>query len=118
MQRNQGEGQQNNSNNRSANSVEQKEDPGSIKVENLDIGKPIDEEMAIKNLGIPDLFYYMLGQFEEMMLHPQMEKMAGHLTKEEWFDMKFAAHSLKGSAGYIGVSRLHYACYYVQYYFM
>ncbi len=47
-----------------------------------------------------------------------MEKMASHLIKKEWYDMKFAAHSLKGSAGYIGVSRLHYACYYIQYYYM
>ncbi len=60
----------------------------------------------------------MLGQFEDMMLNTEMEKLANSLASQNWGDMKFAAHSLKGSSGYIGVSRLHYACYYVQYYFM
>jgi hypothetical protein len=27
---------------------------------------------------------------------------------------KEAVHALKGSAGYIGASRLHYACYFIQ----
>lgn len=35
------------------------------------------------------------------------------MTKD-WSEMKHAAHNLKGSAGYVGISRLHYAAYYVQ----
>ena len=29
-------------------------------------------------------------------------------------DYKEHAHSLKGASGYIGASRIHYACYYIQ----
>ena len=28
--------------------------------------------------------------------------------------MKANAHSLKGACGYVGASRLHYSCYYIQ----
>jgi len=32
--------------------------------------------------------------------------------------MKDLAHSLKGASGYIGASRLHYACYFIQKHFV
>ena len=32
--------------------------------------------------------------------------------------MKEAAHSLKGSSGYIGASHIHYACYFIQEHFI
>ena len=32
--------------------------------------------------------------------------------------MKDLAHSLKGASAYIGASRLHYACYYIQEHFV
>ena len=32
--------------------------------------------------------------------------------------MKNAAHIIKGSCGYIGVSKLHYSAYFMQYYYM
>lgn len=28
--------------------------------------------------------------------------------------MKIKAHSLKGACGYVGASRMHYACYFIQ----
>lgn len=73
----------------------------------------IDYQTAIRNLGLPDLFYMMLGQFEDMMLTEHMQLLAVHMVNKSWLDMKIAAHNIKGSSGYIGVSRLHYACYYV-----
>lgn len=36
------------------------------------------------------------------------------MQNQDWDQVKFYAHALKGPAGYIGASRLHYACYYMQ----
>ena len=33
-------------------------------------------------------------------------------------EMKDLAHSLKGASGYIGASRLHYVCYFIQEHFV
>ena len=43
-----------------------------------------------------------------------MEKLAQEVYDKNWEKIKFYAHSMKGPAGYIGGTRLHYACYYVQ----
>jgi hypothetical protein len=35
----------------------------------MDITVPIDKKFALKTLGLPDLFYMMIAQFEEMTMN-------------------------------------------------
>eukprot|EP00347_Sterkiella_histriomuscorum_P005824 403355130 len=89
-----------------------------IKVMDLDINLIIDCDTAIKGLGMDYLFYTMLEKFEDMLLNKEMKQLAIEFQKRDWEQIKHAAHNMKGSAGYIGASRLHYACYYMQYFFV
>jgi HPt (histidine-containing phosphotransfer) domain-containing protein len=56
----------------------------------------------------------MLPAYESSSLLPFLEKLAVEIQKRDWEQFKFQAHALKGPAGYIGASRLHYSCYYIQ----
>lgn len=85
-----------------------------VKVEDLDINKVIDSEKAISNLGGEQLYKLMLPQAEGTSLIGILEKLAHEINVRDWDQIKFQAHSLKGTAGYIGASRLHYACYWIQ----
>jgi HPt (histidine-containing phosphotransfer) domain-containing protein len=49
-----------------------------------------------------------------MSLNANMKLIAQSLNKQDWNEMKLKAHSLKGACGYVGASRLHYACYFIQ----
>jgi HPt (histidine-containing phosphotransfer) domain-containing protein len=42
-----------------------------------------------------------------------MEKLALAVDQKHYENMKTAAHTLKGASGYIGASRIHYACFYI-----
>ena len=59
------------------------------------------------------MFYTMLSKFEEMSLNKCMQDIAEAVNEKNMLKMKNAAHSLKGSSGYIGASHLHYACYFI-----
>ena len=85
-----------------------------IKVEDLDINKIIDTEKAVQRLGDIALYRLMLPQYESSSLIPYLEKLSEEMQNQNWDQVKFYAHALKGPAGYIGASKLHYACYYVQ----
>ncbi|CDW76464.1 hpt domain containing protein [Stylonychia lemnae] len=89
-----------------------------VRVLDIDISVPIDVNFAMKTLGLPDLFYMMIAQFEVMTMNEQLERLCRGIQKQDWKEMKVGAHNLKGSAGYIGVSRLHYAAYYVQLFYV
>lgn len=92
------------------------EDAGKpIPVFDIDISKPIDTKKTIEGLGgEPIMFYTMLGKFEDLSLTKQMGECAKAVDDQDYLAMKNAAHSLKGSSGYVGASHLHYACYFIQ----
>jgi len=60
------------------------------------------------------LYYTMLGRLETMSLNTNMKAIAVAVELQDWNQMKTKAHSLKGACGYVGASRLHYACYFIQ----
>ena len=81
----------------------------------LDISAALDIETASEMLGgLVDILYTMIRKFDTLTLLPQMKLIAEEVTAKNWDRYKFEVHSLKGPAGYIGASRLHYACYYIQ----
>jgi HPt (histidine-containing phosphotransfer) domain-containing protein len=43
-----------------------------------------------------------------------MKAIAQAVDSQDWNVMKMKAHSLKGACGYVGASRLHYSCYFIQ----
>ena len=86
-----------------------------IKVQDLKINSPLDIETPIRQLGgNVSLYYTMLGRLETMSLHSNMKAIAIAVESQDWNQMKTKAHSLKGACGYVGASRLHYACYFIQ----
>jgi HPt (histidine-containing phosphotransfer) domain-containing protein len=55
----------------------------------------------------------MLAKFEDMSMSKCMEDAKNAVNEKNYEEFKLAAHSLKGSSGYIGASHLHYACYFI-----
>lgn len=49
-----------------------------------------------------------------MTLESNMGKLGQAVEERHFPNIKTAAHSLKGASGYIGASRVHYACFYIQ----
>lgn len=60
----------------------------------------------------------MLGNLEAMTLNPTMKNIIEPYEQRKYQEMKDLAHSLKGASGYIGASRLHYVCYFIQEHFV
>ena len=90
-------------------------DLSSIKVIDLDITTPIDVDQAVSGLGgEPAVFYGMLGQYESMTLNQSMKDIVDKYDNLDYAEFKNIAHSLKGSCGYVGAGKLHYACYFIQ----
>lgn len=56
----------------------------------------------------------MLGRLESMSLQQGMKKIKDAMASNDYENMNCGAHTLKGSSGYVGASRIHYACYYIQ----
>ena len=56
----------------------------------------------------------MLGNLEDMSLNKVMTDMVPQYEAKNYLEIKNLAHSLKGSSGYIGASRLHYVCFFIQ----
>ena len=80
----------------------------------MNISKPMDQEKGIFYLGGEPLFRLMVPMYESTSLLPYLEKMAAEINKKSYDQVAFFAHALKGPAAYIGGSRVHYACYYIQ----
>ena len=81
----------------------------------MDITEPVDLHYATASLGNNSkLFYIMLERLADVSIATSIEKLTIALNEEDWDGMKQAAHSLKGSSGYVGASKIHYACYYIQ----
>ena len=64
--------------------------------------------------GCIQIFYSMLNQFEDMTLTKTMKDIVPTIKSQNFDEYKNLAHALKGASGYIGASRLHYVCYYIQ----
>ena len=85
-----------------------------IKVVNLDISKPIDIETSIGNLnGNKKLYFNMLAKLEGVYINKCMEQIASSIASNDWIKIKMATRVLKGASGYIGASKIHYACFYI-----
>jgi HPt (histidine-containing phosphotransfer) domain-containing protein len=88
--------------------------PIGIKYQDLLTDSPIDTSKPINDLGGNAILYYqMLERLESMSLNKNMQRIAQAVNEKDWDVMKANAHSLKGACGYVGASRLHYACYYI-----
>lgn len=100
-----------------------------IQVMDFEIVTPIDIKRATETLcGSSQMFYMMLGKFEDMTFLQLMKLIADHVdaaavgadpSKEEEYknymlEIMEPAHQLKSPAGYIGASHIHYACYFIQ----
>jgi HPt (histidine-containing phosphotransfer) domain-containing protein len=59
------------------------------------------------------MFFHMLEKFEDLSLIQCMKDCAKAVDEMNYDNLKHAAHSLKGSSGYVGASHLHYACYFI-----
>jgi HPt (histidine-containing phosphotransfer) domain-containing protein len=59
------------------------------------------------------MFYMMLEKFEDMSLMKSMQDLVRDVEEQDYYMMKEDAHSIKGAAGYICASRIHYACYFI-----
>jgi HPt (histidine-containing phosphotransfer) domain-containing protein len=82
-------------------------------VRNLDQNKIIDMNGAVELLGgMKELFYRMLIKYEAASkLDDNMAELGKGLEEVNTDRMKGAAHKIKGSSGYVGASRLHYATF-------
>ena len=60
----------------------------------------------------------MLSKFEDMTFLHLMEQIAIAVDNNDLLKMMNDAHQLKSPAGYIGASRIHYACYFIQEHYM
>lgn len=110
------------------------DDVGPIQVMDFDIATPIDVKRATETLcGEPRMFYMMLGKFEDMTFLNLIGELAkqydyiAFLGPPRYDDKAYLhqlevfmehAHQLKSPAGYIGASRVHYACYFIQEHFL
>lgn len=90
-----------------------------IKVCDLDISTPIDVDTAVNGLGgDPAVYYMMLGSLEDMSLNQCLKDLVEAYDNKDYANIKAHAHSLKGASAYIGASRLHYMCYFIQHYYV
>lgn len=90
-----------------------------IKVCDFDISTPIDVNTAIQGLGgDPETYYMMLGSLEEMTLISCVKEIKTNYDNRNYEQIKHHAHSLKGASAYIGASRVHYQCYFIQHYYV
>ena len=43
-----------------------------------------------------------------------MEKLVNFVEEKDYDNVKHSIHNLKSTAGYVGASHIHYACYFMQ----
>ena len=60
----------------------------------------------------------MLANLESMTLNSTMKDIVDKYDRRDYLEIKNLAHSLKGASGYVGASRLHYVCYFIQEHFV
>ena len=86
-----------------------------VRLHNLRADIPIDLEGAIESLEKNELLYYnLLSRFTSQTSNPLMQQMKKALEVSDWEQMAETAGNLRGSSGYVGAGRMHYACYYIE----
>ena len=81
---------------------------------NFDLSTPVDFKQAVKGIhGDKRMFNKMLERLEVMSLNSCMEQIAAGMMHQNWTQIKNAAHTLKGSTGYLGAGYIYYACVYI-----
>ena len=81
----------------------------------LNTTTPIDFKTPLHHIcGNINLFYMMLGRLERMSLHLNMINMASAVEKRDFNLMKSLAITIRGASGYVGASRVYYACYFIE----
>jgi HPt (histidine-containing phosphotransfer) domain-containing protein len=83
-------------------------------VVNLDIATPMDYKEQIKNLGDAKIYFKILERFEGMSLIQETKELVQWVNDKNYHEIKESVHKLKSTAGYVGASHIHYACYYMQ----
>ena len=92
---------------------------GIINFKEFSIETPIDIESAVEGFGGEDtIFYMMVDKLESMTLNKIMKDLVPAYENKDYKEIKMLAHSLKGASAYIGASRLHYACFFIQAHFV
>ena len=64
------------------------------------------------------MFYTMLGTLEDLTMNKVMNNLVKAYDENNTGDLKFEAHSLKGASAYIGASKIYYACFYIQAFYL
>lgn len=64
--------------------------------------------------GNRSLYFSMLSRLEPMSLNHNIVGIAEAVDSNDYDKMKSKVHNLKGACGYVGASRMHYACYWIQ----
>jgi HPt (histidine-containing phosphotransfer) domain-containing protein len=81
----------------------------------LSIDTPLDYANALFCLSNKkSLYFMMLGRFLSQTLAQEITKIKDAMDTLNWTQVKEVAHSLKSSSGYVGASRIHYDCYFMQ----
>ena len=90
-----------------------------IKGTKFNISTPIDIDTAITGMGGEErMFYKMLESLERIVLNKTMTDIIDAYDSKNYKSMKDLAHALKGACAYIGASRLHYVCFFMQEHFI
>ena len=90
-----------------------------IKGTKFNISTPIDIDTAITGMGGEErMFYKMLESLERMTLNKTMTDIIDAYDSKNYKSMKDLAYALKGACAYIGASRLHYVCFFMQEHFI
>ena len=89
-----------------------------INVEVMSIENPIDTNFPLEHLGFSKArFFEFLMNFEDLTLIQSLAAAKKALEDRDNKNLKESIHTIKGACSYIGASRLHYSCYFMQYYY-
>ena len=64
-----------------------------------------------------EMFFRLLPQFEKFGFLDNMNKLAFATQAGDFLEMRNRAHSIKGSAGYVGADKISVDCNWIQVYF-
>ncbi|CAI2385326.1 unnamed protein product [Moneuplotes crassus] len=87
-----------------------------IKKVELDTSTPVDVEKGMKIVS-PELFFKLLPSYEDSGFLENLFYIAFAVQVGNYGAMMQKAHSIKGSGGYAGASRVCLDCYWIQYWF-
>lgn len=80
----------------------------------LDAYKLFDFEAVLKRKETLDAVYTLVKNYISLTIDPGIEELKKFYPTNDWEDMMKLAHRLKGSASYIDVKKMYYACMYLE----